>query len=211
MEQFRSKHDIQLEPVNIGAYETIRGLGMLFHVRVFDVQNSGRLFQMDMKAFGGIMRMETVVFTPVQLDGPIYSMDKVMAFGRATLVLELYDTTVSHPDFSKLATIKQKYALLPSYDPGDHPYYTFRLPVSDYKRGFGIKKKIRSMEEEYGDKYYKLLQNCEPIDPEVKKEKNAEFSGSLFNNGGPAVNQFKKMIGAEKTEEFLKRYMFCSI
>ena len=211
MEQFRSKQDIQLKPVDIGDYETIRGKGMLFHVRVFDVQNAGRLFHMDMKAFGGLMRMETVVFTPVQLDGPIYSMDKIMAFGRATLVLELYDTTVSHPDFSELATIKRKYALLPSYDPDDHPYYTFRLPVSDYKRGFGIKNKIRSMEEEYGEKYYKLLQNCEPIDPEVKKEKNAEFSGSLFNNGGPAVNQFKKMIGAEKTEEFLKRYMFCSM
>ena len=67
------------------------------------------------------------------------------------------------------------------------------------------------MAEEYGEKYYELLQNCETIDPEVKKEKNAEFSGSLFNNGGPAVNQFKKMIGEEKTEEFLKRYMFCSM
>ena len=211
MEFFRLKEDIQLEPVDIGAYETIRGGGMVFHVRVFDAQSTGRLFHMDMKAFGGLMRMETVAFTPVQLDGPIYSMDKVMVFGRATLVLELYDTTVSHPDFGELDTIKLKYALLPSYDPGDHSYYTFRLPVSDYKRGFGITNKVSSMAEEYEDGYYKLLKKCDPIDPEIKKEKNAEFSGSLFNNGGPAVNQFKKMIGEEKTEEFLKRYMFCSM
>ena len=141
------KPGIQLEPVDIGDYETIKGDGMLFHVRVYDAQDAGRLFLMDMKVFGGLMRMETVVFTPVQLDGPIYSMDKVMAFGRATLVLELYDTTVSHPDFNELNAVKQRYSLLPSYDPGDHPYYTFRLPVSDYKRGFWIKNKISYMAE----------------------------------------------------------------
>ena len=204
------KPGIQLEPVDIGDYETIKGDGMLFHVRVYDAQDAGRLFLMDMKVFGGLMRMETVVFTPVQLDGPIYSMDKVMAFGRATLVLELYDTTVSHPDFNELNAVKQRYSLLPSYDPGDHPYYTFRLPVSDYKRGFWIKNKISYMAEEYGDAYFQILQTCPPIDPEIKKAKNSEFSECLFQNGGPAVNQFKKMIGEEKTEEFLKRYMFCS-
>ncbi len=204
------KPGIQLESVDIGDYETIKGDGMLFHVRVYDAQDAGRLFLMDMKVFGGLMRMETVVFTPVQLDGPIYSMDKVKAFGRATLVLELYDTTVSHPDFNELNAVKQRYSLLPSYDPGDHPYYTFRLPVSDYKRGFWIKNKISYMAEEYGDAYFQILQTCPPIDPEIKKAKNSEFSECLFQNGGPAVNQFKKMIGEEKTEEFLKRYMFCS-
>ena len=67
------------------------------------------------------------------------------------------------------------------------------------------------MAEEYGEEYYHILQTCPPIDPEIKKEKNSEFCECLYHNGGPAVNQFKKMIGEEKTEEFLKRYMFCSI
>ena len=207
---FGLKPDTGLDPVDIGDYETIRGKGMTFHTRVFDAQNSGRLFLMDMTAFAGLMKMETVAFTPVELDGPICSMDKVVAFGRSTLVLELYDTTVSHPDFAALGTEKQKYSRIPSYDPGDHPYYAFRMSESDYKRGFGIGNKISQMAKEYQESYFKILKTCDPVDPEIKKQKNLKFSECLYSNGGPAVDQFKKMIGPEKTEEFLKRYMFCS-
>ena len=101
------KPDIRLVPVDIGDYETIKGRGMTFHTRVFDAIDMGRLFLMDMTAFGNLMRMETVVFTPLELDGPIYSMDKISAFGRSTLVLELYDTTLSHSDFTALNTVKE--------------------------------------------------------------------------------------------------------
>ena len=67
------------------------------------------------------------------------------------------------------------------------------------------------MEKEYQDSYLQILKTCDPVDPNTKKQKYLEFSDCLFSNGGPAVNQFKKMIGPEKTEEFLKRYMFCSL
>lgn len=66
------------------------------------------------------------------------------------------------------------------------------------------------MAEEYCQTYFQYLQSCDPIEPTEKKKKNAEFTQNLFQNGGPAVNQFKKMIGEDKTEEFLMKYMFCS-
>ena len=201
----------RLKKLDIGEYAVIKRSGMCFHTHVFDAENAGRLFLMGMKAFRGLMKMETAVFTPTDLDGPIFSVDEVMTFGRSTLVLELYDTTISHPDFNSLDQIKQRYSFLPSYDPGDHPYYSFRLPVSDYKRGRRIKHDICTMAMEYSREYFRCLKNCSHIDSCSKKKRNAGFSDSLYQNGGPAVNQFKKMIGEAKTEEFLKKYMFCSV
>ena len=56
---------------------------------------------------------------------------------------------------------------------------------------------------------FDILNTCKPCDRTEKMKKNAEFTEGLLQNGGPAVNQFKKMIGEEKTEEFLRKYMFC--
>ena len=201
----------RLSELDIGDYSDIRSRGMSFHSRVFDAEKAGRLFVMDMKAFGGVMRMETAVFTPLCLDGPIFSADDVEAFGRSTLVLELYDTTASHPDFHELESVNKEYSDLPSYDPGDHPYHSMRLPVSAYKKGRGIKSKVCAMAEAYSDLYFRCLQSCAAIDPTEKKERNAVFVKSLLQNGGPAVNQFKAMIGEDRTEEFLTKYMFCSV
>ena len=116
----------RLKKLDIGEYAVIKRSGMCFHTHVFDAENAGRLFLMGMKAFRGLMKMETAVFTPTDLDGPIFSVDEVMTFGRSTLVLELYDTTISHPDFNSLDQIKQRYSFLPSYDV-PHIRNTFRV------------------------------------------------------------------------------------
>lgn len=203
-----AKKNFTLIETGAGEFSEIRKNGMRFLIRTYEAEGFGKLFVMDMKAMFGLMRMETVTFTPVKTDGPILSMDVVKAFGRATLVLELYDTTLSHPAFDPLAAVKQKYALLPSYDPGDHPYYRFRMPQSDYKRGRGITKEVLAMADGYLKAYFGELKKCAPVDSEVKSAKNREFSGCLFECGGPAVNQFKKMIGEEKTKKFLLEYMY---
>ena len=199
-----------LSEVDVGEFACIKSKGMCFDVRVFDAEGAGRLFLMDMTAPGGLMKMETATFTPTELDAPILSVDVVSAFGRSTLVLELYDTTISHPDFSALGAIKEKYEALPSYDPGDHPYYRFCMPESAYKQGRRIEDAVRAMAQEYYEAYFRHLESCDSVDPASKKQKNAEFSESLFLAGGPAVNQFKQMIGSEKTQEFLMKYMYCS-
>ena len=206
-----AKRLFRLSWVDVGDYATIKSKGMRFDTTVYDVKDMGRLFLMSMKAPGGAMRMETATFTPLELEGPILSADEVLAFGQSTLVLELYDTTATHPDFHALDEVKRKYASLPAYDPGAHPYYRLRLPESDYKKGRGIKRETGAMADEYCAAYFQRLQDCSPIDPAEKKLRNAEFSESLFQSGGPAVNQFKQMIGEGKTREFLLKYMFCSM
>ncbi|MBO4330620.1 MAG: hypothetical protein J5827_00935 [Oscillospiraceae bacterium] len=199
----------ELKKLDIGEYGLIKGGGMKFDVSVYDAAGAGRLCLMDMKAFAGLMRMETAVFSPTELDGPLFSMDFIKAFGKTTLLLELYDTTLSHPDFDSLCEIKAKYAGIPAHDPGEHWYDYLRLEPSDFKKVKGKAAELEPMVKEYGDGYFGLLSLCGRCDPAEKMKKNAEFTDGLLNNGGPAVDQFKKLLGEEKAAEFLKKYMFC--
>ena len=205
-----TKSSYTLKQIDMGEYAHISKSGMHFSSRVYDAVDAGRLFLMKMKGFAGLMRMETVTFTPTHLDAPIFSADIVHAFGKTTLVLELYDTTLDKADFEALNKVKEAYTSIPVYDPGTHPYDSFRLPESDYKRGKGIKDTAESMAARYIDTYFECLRSCKRVDPDEKKKENAGFTRCLFENGGMAVDQFKKMLGEEKTEEFLMKYMFYS-
>ena len=194
---------------NIGEYADLNGRGMRFSTRVFDAAQAGSLCLMDMKAFLGAMKMQTAVFSPKELDGPILSMDCIEAFGNCTLVLELYDTTFSHPDFMPLEEIKAKYTALPDYDPGEHWFDGIQLPVSAHKKGKKLRVEMQKMVQEYTERYFELLDQCPPCDAVEKKAENAKFANGLLLNGGPAVNQFRKMLGDEKTAVFIRTCMFC--
>ena len=67
------------------------------------------------------------------------------------------------------------------------------------------------MATRYIDTYFECLRSCKSVDSDKKKKENAKFTRCLYQNGGMAVDQFKKMLGEEKTEEFLMKYMFYSL
>jgi hypothetical protein len=108
-----------------------------------------------------------------------------------------------------LETVKAKYAFLPEYDPGEHWFSSLLLPVSAHKKGKKLQNEMRQMLQEYASKYLDLLEQCPACDPAEKKAENAVFANGLLQNGGPAVNQFKKMLGEEKTSAFIRTCMFC--
>ena len=193
---------------NIGSFSELKGRGMRFWTEVYEAEGIGRLCLMEMKAFAGLMRMTTGVFSPVGLDGPILSFDYIKVFGKETFLVEFYDTTLSHPSFARLEEVKRRYERIPSYDPGEHWYDRLLLPFSAYKRGKNITNDLSQMLKEYCGVYFLLLESCDPCDPEAKKKCNQELADGLMQNGGPAVDTFRKMIGDEQTERFLKNCMF---
>lgn len=198
-----------LRRLDIGEFADISGKGMRFHTRVYDAEGAGRFCLMEMKAFGGLMKMESAVFSPLTLDGPLFSCDMVDAMGNLTLLLELYDTTLSHPAMEALGDVKAQYASLPAHDPGQHWYDTLRLPVSDFKKAKGERPAFAAYARDYNEEYFELLSGCSPVDAGEKRAKNAAYAEGLLTNGGPAVDTFRKILGEEKTAVFLKRYMFC--
>ena len=203
------RENYALKERDVGEFAHIRAKGMRFEVRVFDAADAGSLCLMTMKAFFGLMKMESAVFSPVFRDAPIYSCDGISAFGNDSMLMELYDTTLTHPAFEELQAVKDRYAALPDYDSGSHWYDDIRLPVSALKKGKKLQKELAKMAEEYSAEYFRLFAQCDPCSPEEKKARNGEYAQGLLNNGGPAVDQFKKILGEEKTAEFLKTVMFC--
>ena len=195
---------------DIGEFSKLKGRGMRFAVRVYDVADTGSLCFMKMKAFFGLMKMETAVFSPTGIDGPLFSCDYIHAFGKQTLFLELYDTTLSHPKFSELKEVVDEYGSLPAYDPGIHWYDHLRLPESDFKKGKLNETEVKEYLAKYSQCYFDILKTCPTCDPDQKKSRNAEYADGLLTNGGPAVDQFVKMIGREKTAVFLKNIMFAA-
>lgn len=199
----------RLTQQDIGSFADMKGRGTRFRTKVYDAEGAGRLCVMEMKAAAGLMRMETGVFSPTELDGPIFSFDYIKAAGKETLLVEFYDTTLSHPAFEELAEAKALAADTPDYDPGAHWYDDMRIPVSVFKRGRKIREAVEPMFQKYNELYFRLLKECVRCDSEEKKNCNAAFAEGLLANGGPAVDTFRKMMGDERTEEFLKTYMFC--
>ena len=197
-----------LREKDIGEFATIRGRGMAFAVKAYEAPGAGSLCLMEMSGMAGLMKMETAVFSPTGLDGPLFSMDMISAMGRDTLLLELYDTALSHPELAALGEIKARYAALPGYDPGEHWYDGMRLAASDYKKGKGCAGAYDPYVRDYAQRYFALLAGCPRCDETEKKKQNAVFADGLLQNGGPAVNQFRKMLGDEKTAEFLRTIMF---
>ena len=194
---------------DIGDFSDIKGRGMRFHTKVYEAQDIGSLSLIEMKAMAGLMRMESGVFSPTGLDGPVFSFDHIKAAGKETLFLELYDCTCSHPAFGELEEIKKRYEDLPDHDPGKHWYDEMRLPVSVFKQGHKVADKMLMLFKDYCETYFGLLKECAPCDPEEKKKCNAVFVNGLISNGGPAVDTFRKIIGEEKTGVFLRNCMFC--
>ena len=193
---------------DIGAFAHIRGRGMAFEVKAYEAPGAGSLCLMEMRAMAGLMSMETAVFSPTGLDGPLFSMDAISAMGRDTLLLELYDTTLSHPDYAALEEIRARYAALPGYDPGEHWYDPMRLAVSDYKRGRRAVGAYDPCVRDFAQRYFALLAAGARCDETEKKKQNAVFVDGLIQNGGPAVDQFRKMLGGEAAADFLHKVMF---
>lgn len=199
----------RLVPKDMGALSQIRGKGMVFHAESYEAEGAGSMCLLHMEGMAGLMRMESAAFTPSRLDGPILSTDRICADGEETLLLELIDTTLSERRFPELEEVKNRYAGLPVFEPKKAWYSDLHLPGSAFYRGREIGKELDRLFREYSEAYFAALLRCPACDPAEKNRKNAVLPDGLLSKGGPAVDQFKSLIGEEKTAEFMKKYMFC--
>ena len=201
-----------LEAVTGNANAKIDKKGMHFTITTYVVKGLGHLSVIDMKAMFGLMKMESVVLNAEYKDLPLFSADYIQAAGKCTLLEEFYDTMLAPLDEGSKAfcrAVKDKYKALPPYETGPHWYdsirYDFTLGASD--------KSLQEMNAEitkaYFDAYLENVARAPACDPAAKKAKTKEYVDGLFKNGGPAVDQFKKLIGDEAAREVFEKYVFC--
>lgn len=192
-----------------GEYRKMKVSGMTFHVRPFHAEGLGHVSVMTASGFFGLMKMDTLIVNPTELDMPLLSYDRVHAMGNDTLIYELYDTFLSPAALPATAVAKESGKDLPDHDLGAHWYDPIKLGVSLSKKG---KKKDRAgfdaLTEGYMAAFLADCKTAAPCDGGAKREKASVYVEGLLKNGGPSTDVFKKGLGEEKTAPLFRQILF---
>lgn len=205
-------HSIQekypLTEIDAGDFSKLKANGMTFTVQAFHAEGLGHVSVMRAKGFFGLMRMDTLIINPTEIDLPLYSYDRIFAMGNDTLIVELYDTLVGAYDADALARVKNGYVDLPERDPGVHWYDSIKLPESISKKG--KKSHMPRMDQLTKEHFAAYLSSdaASVSDQETKRQKASVYVEGLLKNGGPSTDVFKKALGEEKTEALFREILF---
>jgi hypothetical protein len=201
-----------LAEVDAGELKQVKAMGMTFSIRAFRSEGLGWVSLMTATGFFGLMKMDTLIINPKDVDMPLLSYDRIHAMGNDTLFYELYDTLVEKPDLSLLDEAKAHTDHLPVHKMGVHWYESIKLPQSFATKG---KKSLTSAFDQEAWRYmqaYLDAAKTAPVcdDAAAKKEKAVYYVEGLLRDGGPCTDVFKKSIGEEKTAELFRKILFAT-
>ena len=196
----------KLVPKDVSPWQTFSGRGMKFHLQSYDWDGCACVSHLSMKAFLGLMTMETVICTPYAKDVPLFSFDSISAFGKKSLLLEVYDTQVDPIDLATMDTVKDSYKYLTDKQPKSAWYDNLRLSPSLFKEG--NKVNLSKLATEMTTAYLDLFVIACDVERSAKVAKSRAYVEGLISNGGPAINTIRKMLGDEATETLFRRFLF---
>ena len=191
---------------DVSPWQTFSGKGMKFQLQSYDWDGCACVSYLTMRAFLGLMKMETLICTPYTKDLPIYSYDRIIAFGKKSLLLEVYNTQVEPIDLSSMDAVKESYKNLKDKQPKPAWYDSLRLSPSTFKEG--KEGRLTRLATAMTTAYLDLFATAREVDPGVKTAKNRTYVEGLISNGGPAINAVRGMIGNEAAETLFRRFLF---
>jgi len=199
-----------LNALDTGAYQTLKANGMTFKIWAFRAEGLGHVSAMEASGFFGLMKMDTLIITPTEVDMPLFSYDRVHAMGNDTLIFELYDTLLGDKNLEATAAVKAAAAALPDHDLGEHWYDSIKLPESLSKKG--KKPQTPAFDQTTRDYLEAFLADAKnaPVcdDADAKREKASVYVEGLLTHGGPSTDVFKKALGEERTADLFRRVLF---
>lgn len=198
-----------LREIEVGDMRTLKANGMTFSIQAYKAEGLGHVSVMCAKGFFGLMKMDTLIINPYDIDLPLYSYDRILAAGNDTLIVELYDTLVHPYSEEKLESVKAEYSDLTERDPGEHWYDNIKLASSISKKG---KKAQKSRFDELTRKHFEAYLEggleVSEADKSTKREKASYYVQGLLEQGGPSTDVFKKALGEETTAKLFKNILF---
>ena len=202
------KEKYNLCKLDVGEFSTLKASGMRFLVEAYRAEGLGHVSVMRAKGFFGLMKMDTLMIVPTDVDLPLYSYDRIYAMGNDTLIVELYDTFTESVDMSALEAVKSNFVSLPERDPGEHWYDSIKLPESISKKGKKAQKHdFDTLAIEHFCAY--LGANAPAVlDVEKKRELSSRYVNGLLSQGGPSTDVFKRELGEEKTTALFRKVLF---
>jgi hypothetical protein len=201
------KEKYSLSPLNAGDMATLKASGMKFSVEAYKADGLGHVSVMRAKGFFGLMKMDTLIINPTEIDLPLYSYDRILAMGNDTLIVELYDTVVGEYSDANLSKVKERFASLPERDPGEHWYDSIKLASSISKKGKKITQELDQLTIEHFRAYLESS-TATVTDGKSKKDMAAVYVNGLLEKGGPSTDVFKKELGVEKTTKLFREILF---
>lgn len=204
----------KLTPVEPGEFAVMKVSGLTFRTTAYKAEGLGQVSVMKASGFFGLMKMDTLVVDPFEIDLPLLSYDRIFAFGNDTMLVELVNTMLGEFPGEILDGIKAKYASLPDRPAADSApkwYDSLSMPQGFAKKG---KKADSARFDEMIVSYLEgyLATAAAPITEESERQekaaKAAYFVNGLLTKGGPSTDVFKKKFGFEKTREFFRKLLF---
>ena len=206
------EHTYELQQEDLGADARLSAKGMTFETESWAVSGVGHLCIMRMKAFFGLMRMETAVIAPICVDAPLFNLDWVKAFGAETQMAEVYDTQLQPwpaECLEALESVRAQYADVPDAPAGDPRWYDDVLyPCSFHKKAKGMTERMSHASVDFLAGYVASLASAPACDQGQKAAKVQAFAERLFDEGGPAVDQVTKLFGDRTAKRLILRHMY---
>ena len=195
----------ELVPKVITPFETFSGRGMTFHLESFDWNDCACVSHLTMRAFFGLMKMNTLICTPYAKDLPLFSYDYICAFGKRTLLVEAYDTLVKPVDLSTMDAVKARYQDLS--DKPTKPAWFDKLKLSPTVCKTGQEPRLSALATEMTTAYLELFATARDIDRSAKTAKNSAYVEGLINDG-PTFRAVSKMLGVEQAKILFRCFLF---
>ncbi len=198
-----------LSAAEVGEFRKMKINGMTFHIWAFEAEGLGHVSAMSATGFLGLMKMDTLIINPTEVDMPLLSYDRVHAMGNDTLIYELYDTVTGEADLQAVADVKAAHASLPDHDLGEHWYDSIKLAECISKKG----KKAQTpafdtLTQSYMDAFLTCCKTAAPCSAAAKREKASVYVEGLLSNGGPSTDVFMKAMGKEQTARLFRLVLF---
>lgn len=203
-------NNLKLTELDTKGFGSIKINGMKYATNSYYAKGVGHVSRMVVSGMLELMKMETIVINPFEVDAPLFSYDRIEMLSKITLIEELYNTTIKNDfcdkDFNELL---KNYACLADRESKPQWYDDIRYKASLSKTGKKADKdKMDELEAKYLELYLETLKTSKVCDKETKMAKAKSYSDGLLNNGDPATDLFLKSYGKEKTTEFFRNVVF---
>ena len=184
---------------------------MHFTVRSFDAEGFGHFCILNLNAMLGLMKMETVVLSPMERDMPLFNMDWVKTAGTETQLIEIYDAHLLEPPVYReepFTALRDRDADIPDNPREARWYDSILLPGSQAKSGKGFTARFQSSARAYAETYLQQFAEAPACDPAEKAAKNKAYADRLLSEGGVAVDQMTKLFGRATAKRLVLTHMY---
>lgn len=188
--------DYTLESVNVGKFAKLVIQGMNFKIEAYQVKELGMVAFIEASGLFGLAKKESVIISPLKKDMPLFFYNRTKAFGKDSLMIDLYDTMLGSCFLDKMKNLKEKFADVTDDKYAGYWFDEIRLLESIAKKGRGKQSKnLDALVEAYVYAYLndaELANGCVVKD---KKQKTSVYLDQFLEKGGLATDAFMLNYG----------------